>query len=169
MFISLTLNKLDWLNGKHVIQVQKEPEHNLNQLDKENSSNPIPQKQDYKNRSTIQVSTYKHRRYIKRRVWKKIQDKRKAIQIESSAVYNYSKIKLTEPMAKILNRGLNFCVTPSTLNLTQIKSDFDKFERRVLWKEWWHGRKDVEIEVKKDKKFISNRKHTSTSKRNECS
>ena len=61
---------------------------------------------------------------------------------------------LTQPMVKLLDRGLNFCVTPSTLNITQIKVDFDKFERRVLWKEWWFGRKDEEIEIKKPKSLF---------------
>ena len=37
----------------------------------------------------------------------KIQDKHKAIPVNSSAIYNYSNITLSEPMVKLLNRGLN--------------------------------------------------------------
>ena len=69
-------------------------------------------------------------RFIKRKVWKKIQNKLKAEPI--SAVYNYSAITLTEGMIKLLNRGLNFCVTPVKLNITQLLTEIGKFERKVV-------------------------------------
>ena len=63
-----------------------------------------------------------------------------------TAVYNYSDITLTDGMTKLLNRGLNFCVTPEKLNITQLLTEIGRFERKTLWKEHWHGRKDVEEE-----------------------
>ena len=61
----------------------------------------------------------------KRRKWKKLQDKFKAKPITS--VYNYYKITLTKPMETLLNRGLNFCVTPDKVNAVQIEVDLNKF------------------------------------------
>ena len=63
-------------------------------------------------------------------------------------------------MLKLLNRGLNFCVTPLKLNLAQIMVDFDQFERRVLWKEWWHGRKKPENESEEVKPIFPKKKTT---------
>ena len=40
-------------------------------------------------------------------------------------------------MTKVLNRGLNFCVAPLKLNLTEILVDFRKFERKLRWREFW--------------------------------
>ena len=57
-----------------------------------------------------------------------------------SIVFNYSKIVLTDAMNRLLNRGLNFAILPIKLDLTQLLVDFKKFERSVVWKEFWHGR-----------------------------
>ena len=93
----------------------------------------------------------RRRRFIRRDKWIKIQNKLKAAPI--NAVYNYSKISLTEPMKKLLNRGLNFCVAPLKLNLAQTITEFNKFERSFLWKEWWAGRQDENFDPKKTKLF----------------
>ena len=42
-------------------------------------------------------------------------------------------------MENLLNRGLNFVVLPEKLNLTQVLVDFRKFERTMLWTEFWSG------------------------------
>jgi hypothetical protein len=55
----------------------------------------------------------KNRRFMKRPRWKKVQDKKKSREI--SAVYNYSKVVLTEDMKNVLSKGLNFCVTPEQI------------------------------------------------------
>ena len=46
-------------------------------------------------------------------------------------------------MKKILNRGLNFCVTPLTLNVTNVLVDYRKYERSVKWVEFFAD-KDTE-------------------------
>jgi len=52
-------------------------------------------------------------------------------------------------MTKLLNRGLNFAVLPMKLDITQVLVDFRDFERRVLWKEFWHGTESEKEEKEK--------------------
>ena len=42
-------------------------------------------------------------------------------------------------MERVLNRGLKFCITPLKLDITQIIVDFRKFERTMLWREFWYS------------------------------
>ena len=44
-------------------------------------------------------------------------------------------------MEKVLNRGLKFCIQPLKLDLTQVLVDFKRFERNMIWQEFWYGRK----------------------------
>ena len=57
-------------------------------------------------------------------------------------IFNYSTIKLTEPMEKVLNRGLNFCILPPSLDITQVLANFRQFERSMVWQEFWYGREN---------------------------
>ena len=56
-----------------------------------------------------------------------------------SVVFNYSKIELTQPMKTLLNRGFNYAILPFKLDLTQVLVDFKRFERSVIWHEYFHG------------------------------
>ena len=58
----------------------------------------------------------------------------------NSLVFNYSKLKLTDAMSSLLNRGLNFSILPLKLDITEVLVDYKKFERRVVWHEFWYGR-----------------------------
>ena len=49
-------------------------------------------------------------------------------------------------MEHLLNRGLNFSILPNKMDLSQVLTDFKKFERTVIWHEFWHG-KDNENET----------------------
>ena len=40
-------------------------------------------------------------------------------------------------MDNILNSGLNYCVLPKNVDLTQILFDFKRFKRSALWREFW--------------------------------
>lgn len=51
---------------------------------------------------------------------------------------------LTEGMVKVLHRGLKFAVLPVKLDITQILTDFRRFERTAVWKEFWFGNKNDE-------------------------
>ena len=55
-----------------------------------------------------------------------------------SAVFNYSSIHITDDMNKLLNRGLNFCIKPMKINLSNILTDFKRFKRKMLWHEFFH-------------------------------
>ena len=63
---------------------------------------------------------------------------------ELSVIFNYSKIKLTAAMENLLNRGLNFSILPLKLDLTQVLVDFKRFERSVIWNEYFYGREKDE-------------------------
>ena len=45
-------------------------------------------------------------------------------------------------MEKVLNRGLNFSVLPGKLDITQVLVDWKRFERTMIWKEWWFGKEN---------------------------
>ena len=45
-------------------------------------------------------------------------------------------------MLNLLNRGLNFAVLPFKLDITEILTDFRRFERSVIWKEFWYNNED---------------------------
>ena len=45
-------------------------------------------------------------------------------------------------MEKVLNRGLNFSVLSDKLDITQVLVDWKRFERTMIWKEWWFGKED---------------------------
>ena len=66
--------------------------------------------------------------------------------VKQSVVFNYSGIELSEPMIKLLNRGLNFSILPYKCDITQVLADYKRFERSVIWTEFWHGRTDCNIE-----------------------
>jgi hypothetical protein len=45
-------------------------------------------------------------------------------------VYNYSNLVLTDPMSKILNRGLNFCVNLKNVSITELLVYYRKLKKR---------------------------------------
>ena len=62
-----------------------------------------------------------------------------------TAVFNYSKIELTNDMLELLNLGLKFAILPMKLNITHILVDFKRYERSMIWKEFFSN-KDTEDE-----------------------
>ena len=42
-------------------------------------------------------------------------------------------------METVLNRGLNFAILPQSIDITQILVDFTRYERSVIWMEYWYG------------------------------
>ena len=67
---------------------------------------------------------------------------------DESVVFNYSNLVLSEPMEKLLNRGLNFSILPKKLDLTQVLTDYKRFERSAIWHEFWYGRESDQEERK---------------------
>ena len=74
--------------------------------------------------------------WIPENKYKRMKTKQKQQRI--NVVFNYSSTKLNENMEKVLNRGLNFALMPLKLDITQVLVDFNKFERTMLWKEFWY-------------------------------
>ena len=44
-----------------------------------------------------------------------------------------------------LNRGLNFAILPLKLDITQVLVGVKKFEKSIIWKEFWFGRDKEEF------------------------
>ena len=82
-------------------------------------------------RPTISKPKSKGRRFIKKSTyqkWKKNQAMKKC----SSLVHNLSDFQLTKPMDTLLSKGLSFVPTTDKLNVTQLKTDIDKYTRTVM-------------------------------------
>ena len=43
-------------------------------------------------------------------------------------------------MESILNKGFNFAILPLSLDITQILVDFKRFERSIVWQEYFYGK-----------------------------
>ena len=50
-------------------------------------------------------------------------------------------------MESVLNRGLKFAIQPLKLDITQVLTDFTRFERSMVWKEYWFGKETEETYV----------------------
>ena len=82
-------------------------------------------------RPTISKPKSKGRRFIKKSTyqkWKKNQAMKKC----SSLVHNLSDFQVTKPMDTLLSKGLSIVPTPDKLNVTQLKTDIDKYTRTVM-------------------------------------
>ena len=60
----------------------------------------------------------------------------------TNIIFNYSRIKLTEPMKRLLNRALNFAILPIKFDITELLVDFNRYARAVIWHEYWHGKEE---------------------------
>ena len=83
-----------------------------------------------------QQAAPKKRKWVKKSKYKRQQKKKRKAKI--SVVFNYSKaLELTPAMEALLNRGLNYSITPLNLNMSQVVTDFAKFEKNCEWTEYW--------------------------------
>ena len=46
-------------------------------------------------------------------------------------------------MQRLINRGLNFSILPSKLDITQTLAEFRKYEQAIIWHEFHHGKGDT--------------------------
>ena len=58
----------------------------------------------------------------------------------NGVVFNESKLQLTNSTIKVLNHGLKFAITPIKLDITQVLTEFWRFERTMVWQEFWYGK-----------------------------
>ena len=63
-----------------------------------------------------------------------------------NVVFNYSSENLTNDMESVLNKGLNFSPIPEKLDITQLFVDIQRFERTMIWQEFWYGRDESEYQ-----------------------
>ena len=59
-------------------------------------------------------------------------------------IFNYSSLKLSEPMKRLLNRALNFAILPLKLDITEVLVDFKKFSRAFIRHEHLCGKETNE-------------------------
>ena len=59
-------------------------------------------------------------------------------------VFNYSNVKLSDAMQKLLNCALNVALFPFQLDITQLLVDFNRFARAKIWQEYWFNREKEE-------------------------
>jgi len=88
-----------------------------------------------------------------------------------NVVFNYSSIEITKPMENLLNRGLNFCITPLKLDITQILSEFRRFERTMVWKEFFfenENGQEVKNNIFKSKKTNMPKDHKTPKGLKDC-
>ena len=78
-----------------------------------------------------------------------VREKNKMKKQTLNVIFNYSSIELSEHMTNVLNKGLKFSILPSELDITQLLTDLKKFERTMVWREFWFGRNVEEDDEKK--------------------
>ena len=83
-----------------------------------------------------------NRDWIPRSKYRRVQNQIKKQHL--SVIFNLSSIILTPGMEALLNRGLNFAVLPLKLDITQVLVDWKRFERTMIWREWWFGCETVD-------------------------
>ena len=103
-----------------------------------NANNVGNDGQDIKYEQSMNESKTNSKEWIPSSKYKKEQKRIKKQSI--SAVFNYSSITLSDVMEKVLNRGLDFSVLPLKLDITQVIVYHKRFERTMIWKEFWHGK-----------------------------
>ena len=47
-------------------------------------------------------------------------------------------------METLLNKGFNFSILPNKLDITQTLVDYRRFERSIIWMEFFHGKEQEE-------------------------
>jgi hypothetical protein len=144
----ILINQIEMLEKKFTAKLTTKSQKKFAWL-KQSTLNKLSDNKKLNNIPSVEKTDKGHRRFIKRSKWKRIQDRKK--KETTSAVYNHSSLELTEAMTKILNRGLNFCVTPLTLNITEVLVDYRKYERKVKWVEFFsYQNEDKDPESEKD-------------------
>ena len=107
------------------------------------NNRPIPRELQSNNDLVNNSSTAKKsRKFVKRTKYRrKIKRQNKSL---NSLVTNYSNIELTKDMSNLLNRGLNFAVTPKSVNTTDIHAGFQKLGRSMRWRETLYKEDDID-------------------------
>lgn len=102
-----------------------------------------------KKKQTVNVdegkTAKKRDKWMNKNKWRRLKKRQSKQKI--NVIFNYSSIVLTEAMENLLNRGLNFVITPLSLDMSQVLVDFAKFERSLLWKEFFAGSEEQQTYI----------------------
>ena len=79
----------------------------------------------------------KNRRFIKKSKYKRKQ--RTNANKKINLIHNFSSLTLSEQAKSLLNKGLNFCPTPKSVNTTQLLADMYRMERKFSWRHFYFG------------------------------
>ena len=89
-------------------------------------------------REKVEARNKKSRRVVKKTIWTRRQRKFRNTGVK--LYFNYSEITITHAMDKLLNRGLNFSLAPTKVNVTELLVDIDKLVRKMLWQEYFFSK-----------------------------
>ena len=56
---------------------------------------------------------------------------------------------MNKDMIKVLNKGLNYSILPAKVDNTLVLTEFRRFERTILWKEFWSEKGSDDDKTKK--------------------
>ena len=119
-------------------------------IDKQRKAPPPP------DTPTNAQKSSRRRKFIKRSRYRRKQQKlsRKPLQ---NLVINYSDHILTKDQTQLLNKHISFVPMPEKINFTQLTCDFQRFERNMRWKEFFHDKDSSENDVNLECVFPSNK------------
>ena len=78
------------------------------------------------------------RRFVKRGKYRRIQRKKLRGQVKLTT--NYSDYPLSQAQERALNRGLNFCPQPTTVNKTKVEAGLKRMARSICWADFFQGK-----------------------------
>ena len=86
-----------------------------------------------------QATKKKNRPGLKQRKYKSTVLKKLQKKTPVSIIFNYSSVELSDAAVRALNKGLNFCIKPTNVDMTEILADHLKFSRRMQWTEQFYN------------------------------
>ena len=78
------------------------------------------------------------RRFMKRGKYRRIQKKKQRTTVQLTT--NYSDLELSPAQERVLNKGLNFCPQPESVNRTKVGAGLERMARSICWADYFNGR-----------------------------
>ena len=126
-FLSSIQNVQNVEHTSNDIEAKGEPSKNVNNVNKtEDEFNVI-------NDDTPKTKKAKCK-WVKKSKYRRLLKQKKKAKV--NAVFNYSGIELSAGAIKVLNKGLNYCILPDKLNISQVLCDLSELDRKMQWTEY---------------------------------
>ena len=84
----------------------------------------------------------KRRRFIKRSVYRRRQQQNARRPV--TVFKNFSSYEFEPEVTGMIENGGSFVPLPAKVNVTGTVADLKRFERKCVWKWWWHDKEEVE-------------------------